>query len=155
MPNKYRNVKIKRTNGVTVDSVLEYKILLFLENLQRKNVISNLICQNNFLLLEGFKKDYFNGKQNKVITRKHRDINYIADFCFEYKNKRVVLEAKGMPDEKYPIKRKLFLNKYKNEYIFLEITKVNQTYLIEKILDELIDKEEERNVKDEKIKINK
>lgn len=52
---------------------------------------------------------------------KIRAIKYVADFVYEDKDGRTVVEdAKGMRNQTYLLKRKMFLYKYKN-IIFKEI----------------------------------
>lgn len=80
--------------------------------LQRAGQISNLQKQVLFVLQEPFTA--YDGE-------KIRAISYVADFTYEDKDGRTIVEdAKGMRTDVYKIKRKMFLYKYKN-VIFKEI----------------------------------
>lgn len=54
---------------------------------------------------------------------KFQSITYTPDFYLFYKDYHIIIETKGMPNDAYPIKRKLFLNYLNNQnekFIFLE-----------------------------------
>lgn len=117
-----------------------YKILLGLE---RNGVICNLELQPKFILQNAFESIYYDGSVEKVKAGKLREITYVSDFLFEYKNQKIVLETKGMPDQKYPIKKKLFLNIYGKNYCFLEIRRVRELNKLIDILNILFTKKDE------------
>lgn len=48
-------------------------------------------------------------------TSKIRDIKYTPDFVFDYKGYHIMIETKGMPNDSYPLRRKLFFNSIKNK----------------------------------------
>lgn len=134
--NKYKNKKII-IDGIEFSSKIESLAYLYFKDLLNKGLINNLSLQPKYLLQEGFYKKYYDGKKNKIIAAKHRDINYVADFEFYYKDKIFTIEIKGLEDQKYPIKKKLFLKKYINNH-FIEIRNQKQLYSILEILDALV-----------------
>ena len=110
--NKYRNKKTTNA-GIEFHSEAEsarYDELLLLE---KGGEIDCITLQPKFLLQGSFKDR--NGKT-------HRKIEYIADFKYRdiRYNHPVVEDVKGMKTEIYKIKKKLFLKKYGEKYIFLE-----------------------------------
>lgn len=99
--NKYRNKKVIVDN-IKFDSKLEANRYAELKLLQRAKVISNLRLQVPFILQEGFKK---NGKS-------YQAIKYIADFVYEENGQTVVEDTKGIENDVFKIKHKLFEKKY-------------------------------------------
>lgn len=136
--NKYKNVKTT-INNIEFSSKMEGKVYECLLNLEKNNIIKELSLQPKFVLLDSFKGMYYDSKKEKIIDNKIREVTYISDFAFIYKNKKFVLEVKGMMDQKYPIKRKLFLHKYP-DILFLEIRRIRELNRIVDILDDLISK---------------
>ena len=134
--NKYKNVKTT-INGISFSSKMEAKVYEVLLSLKEKNIISNLILQPKFVLNESFRRIYYDSRKEKINTNQIREITYISDFSFIYKEKNFILEVKGMMDQKYPIKKKLFLSKYP-EILFLEIRRIRELNKIIEILDNLI-----------------
>lgn len=140
LKNKYGNKKTEVEN-ITFSSAFEAKAYKVLLELKKNGLISNLILQPKFVLQDAFECAYYDGSVEKVKAGKLREITYVSDFSFEYKDKKIVLETKGMPDQKYPIKKKLFLYKY-NKYYFLEIRRVRELNKIVEILDDLLAKKD-------------
>ena len=135
--NKYKNIKTV-INGIPFSSLMEAKVYQKLLNLQEEGQISDLILQPPFVLQEAFNEKYYDGKKERIFEGKIREVKYISDFEFKYKNKTFVLEVKGMMDQKYPIKKKLFLKKYGQDYIFMEIRRVRELENIINIMDNLL-----------------
>ena len=84
------------------DSIAESRRYKELKLLERAGEISNLTLQPRFLLQEGFKK---NGKT-------YRKVEYIADFLYVQKGKRIVEDVKGIQTDVFKLKHKLFEKKY-------------------------------------------
>ena len=66
----------------------------------------------------------FQPNRNKILAEKpckFLPITYTPDFILEWKDKLIVVEAKGRPNDSYPLKKKMFLN-----YLG-EIERVQQT----------------------------
>lgn len=98
--NKYNNKKITR-NGITYDSIKEYRRHLDLIFLEKTGKIKDLKRQVKFVLIPSQKVD------GKVVER---PVTYIADFVYENEKGRVVVEdTKGVKTKDYIIKRKLML----------------------------------------------
>ncbi len=99
--NKYRNKKVQ-VDMYVFDSIAESRRYKELKLLERAGEISNLTLQPRFLLQEGFKK---NGKT-------YRKVEYIADFLYVQKGKRIVEDVKGIQTDVFKLKHKLFEKKY-------------------------------------------
>jgi len=99
--NKYHNKKII-IDGIKFDSIREGKRYQELKLLQRVGIIENLELQKEFELQPSYKK---NGKTI-------RKISYIADFCYYENGKYIVEDVKGMHNDVYKLKKKLFEYKY-------------------------------------------
>jgi len=85
-----------------------YNELQFLKNTWK---IRNLMLQVSFILQEWFE---WNGQ-------KIRPIKYIADFVYEdEKGLKIVEDTKWFKTKEYLLKRKMFLKKFSNKFIFLE-----------------------------------
>lgn len=113
--NKYKNKKIQ-VDMYVFDSIAESKRYKELALLERAGEIKDLQLQPRFELQESFKY------QNNTI----RSISYIADFQYYdcNTNKIVVEDVKSLitkKDKVYAIKKKLFLKKYGDRFIFKEI----------------------------------
>lgn len=94
--------------GLTFPSEGEAWRYLELKQKQDAGEIENLELQPRFLLLKGFT---YNGKRI-------RPINYTADFLYiEPGNQRIVVEEyKGASSKDFPLRMKLFLSKYGDQY---------------------------------------
>ena len=111
--SKYGNKKTE-IDGYLFDSKKEAKRYAELKLLDRGGEIRKLVLQPKFLLQKGF-EDFMGNK--------HKPIFYIADFCYEDKQKKwvmVVEDVKGMKTDVYRLKKKLLLYKYTN-LLFNEI----------------------------------
>ena len=86
-------------------------------------------------LLEGFYPlPWYEG--TKEHTEKIRKMTYTPDFIVEKNNHHFVLEVKGMPTDRYIVKRKLFFNYLKTQptWHFFEVhTKRDMIFCIQKI----------------------
>jgi hypothetical protein len=98
--NKYHSKKITR-DGMTFDSVKEYRRFCDLSLLERAGKITNLQRQVPFELIPSQRID------GKVAERA---CNYIADFVYEKDGQQVVEDTKGFKTKDYIIKRKLMLH---------------------------------------------
>jgi hypothetical protein len=96
---KYHSRKISR-DGITFDSVKEYRRWCELSLLERAGTIQNLQRQVKFELIPSQRID------GKVIER---PCTYIADFVYTENGKMVVEDTKGFRTTDYIIKRKLLL----------------------------------------------
>lgn len=114
---KYRNIETT-VDGIRFASQKEARRFLYLKGLENSGEISDLRLQVNFTLQEGFTKP--TGERVKPII-------YKADFTYRKKDENggytlyIVedIKTKGTRTEKYKIKRKLFMEKFR-----MEITEV-------------------------------
>ena len=114
---KYRNIEAT-VDGIRFASQKEARRFLYLKGLENSGEISDLRLQVNFTLQEGFTKP--TGERVKPIV-------YKADFTYRKKGEKggytlyIVedVKTKGTRTEKYKIKRKLFMEKFR-----MEITEV-------------------------------
>jgi hypothetical protein len=103
--SKYGNRKTIIDNWV-FDSKLEARRYQHLKMLQRAGRISGLICQPKFLLLEKF---------TDKTGKKHREINYFADFQYKKEDGSGLIiteDTKGKKTAIYDLKKKMLLSRY-------------------------------------------
>ena len=101
--SKYGNRKVTR-DGLTFDSIKEYRRYCELRLLERAGEVAELRRQVKFELLPSQRVD------GKVVER---PVTYIADFVYTDKDgQQVVEDTKGVRTKEYIIKRKLLLHKY-------------------------------------------
>lgn len=107
---KYYSKKVTR-DGMTFDSVKEYKRYCELRLLEKAGEISNLQRQVEFELIPAQREPDTKGvrggvKKGKTIEQK---CCYVADFVYKENGKTVVEDTKGFRTKDYIIKRKLML----------------------------------------------
>lgn len=138
---KIKNATPKEYNGIKFKSLLEVSIY--------KNLLASGFYpkyeQVKFTMLQGFyPKIPFYGidKQSKdlrLYEEKIRSITYTPDFTFLYKGLFVIIEAKGIENDTYPLKKKLFRKWMEDnlpEGIFFEIRTIKQLKQAIKIIEE-------------------
>lgn len=108
--NKYHSRKITR-DGMTFDSLKEYRRFCELSLLEKAGEITDLQRQVEFVLIPAQREPDTIGKRGgikrgKVIEQK---CSYIADFVYNEDGKPVVEDTKGFRTKDYIIKRKLML----------------------------------------------
>ena len=99
MKSKYHSRKITR-DGMTFDSMKEYRRYCELLLLERAGAITDLQRQVKFELIPAQRID------GKVAERA---CSYVADFVYMENGKKVVEDTKGFRTPDYIIKRKLML----------------------------------------------
>ena len=97
---KYGNRKITK-DGITFDSVKEFKRFCELSLLERAGEITDLKRQVRFELIPSQRID------GKVVER---PVHYIADFVYQENGQTVVEDTKGFKTKDYILKRKLMLH---------------------------------------------
>ncbi len=110
---KYRNTKTV-VDGMEFDSRKEAKRYQELKLLEQCGEISDLRCQEKFILIPTQREPDIIGvrggiKKGKVIEK---ECAYIADFVYIQDGKKVVEDTKGFRTKDYIIKRKLMLYFY-------------------------------------------
>ena len=106
---KIRNARESVFNGIHFKSKLE-------ESFYRTLVSAGLTPDyelTKFILAEGFKPTvpFFNRSKSKVFRmdmNKVRDITYTPDFTILYSDTLFIIEAKGIENDTFPLKKKLF-----------------------------------------------
>lgn len=126
---KYYSTKKVKYNNLTFDSGLE---LYFYKLLEKENLLADLKMQEPFEIQPSFKW------QNKTI----RKMEYVSDFYLT--EKKIVIETKGLLEEKAKIKHKLFKFKFPDHNFFMPRNQVQCREVIEeikKIYDQLLREE--------------
>lgn len=108
--NKYHSKKITR-DGITFDSLREYKRYCELSLLQKAGAITDLQRQVEFVLIPAQREPDTIGvrggiKKGKTIEQK---CSYVADFVYIEDGERVVEDTKGFRTKDYILKRKMML----------------------------------------------
>ena len=108
--NKYGNRKITR-DGMTFDSLKEYRRFCELSLLERAGQITDLQRQVTYLLIPCQYEPDTIGKRGGVKRGKllEREVSYVADFVYTQDGKTIVEDTKGFKTKDYIIKRKLML----------------------------------------------
>jgi hypothetical protein len=108
--SKYSNKKVKLNNGLTFDSIKEFKFYTTLNNMLKGNVIKSFEMQVSYVLQEAYKMKDTSKKQG---FRTMRKITYTADFIvIDNEDNEYVIDVKGFKTEVFKIKQKLFEYKY-------------------------------------------
>ena len=106
---KIKNARESVFNGITFKSKLEES---FYKTLKAANLDPNYELMN-FILIDGFRPTvpFYNRSKSKVFRldmSKVRDITYTPDFTLLYNDTLFIIEAKGIENDTYPLKKKLF-----------------------------------------------
>lgn len=99
MGAKYHSRKITK-DGMTFDSVKEYRRFCELRLIERSGAITDLQRQVKFELIPSQRVD------GKVVER---PCTYVADFVYREGGRTVVEDTKGFKTQEYRIKKKLML----------------------------------------------
>ncbi len=111
MWHKY-GAKRTEVDGIKFASKREAERYQYLKMLVKSNKIFDLELQVKFELCPKFT---YAGKAERAIS-------YVADFVYLDGNaNKIVEDVKGFSTQVYKIKRKLFLHKYGEDYIFREV----------------------------------
>jgi hypothetical protein len=98
-------------DNVRFDSKAESEYYKQLKLLKRANEIQDFELQPTFVLHDGF---VLNGK-------KYQPIKYKGDFLVTHLDgRKEVIDVKGVKTQVYDMKKKMFLNRYR-DYSFLEV----------------------------------
>ena len=108
--SKYGSKKITR-DGMTFDSLKEYRRYCELSLLERAGQITDLRRQMTYLLIPCQYEPDIIGKRGGVKRGKllEREVSYVADFVYTQDGKTIVEDTKGFKTKDYIIKRKLML----------------------------------------------
>lgn len=108
--SKYGSKKITK-DGITFDSLKEYRRFCELSLLEKAGKVTDLQRQVKFVLIPAqYEPDTIGArggvKRGKLIER---EVSYVADFVYTEDGKRVVEDTKGFKTKDYIIKRKMML----------------------------------------------
>lgn len=108
---KYGNRKITR-DGMTFDSVKEYKRWCELSLLEKAGKVTDLQRQVKYVLIPAQYEPATVSKRGTVKYGRliERVVFYVADFVYVEDGKTVVEDTKGFKTKDYIIKRKLMLH---------------------------------------------
>ena len=109
MTNKYGNREVVTPEG-TFDSKSEWLRWCFLKDQQAKGVIRDLRRQVTFTLVPPvhYAKTLHLKTKDKTVERVWtREVTYTADFVYTFQDSTVVEDFKGMPNDRWPIKKAL------------------------------------------------
>lgn len=106
---KIKNARESVFNGITFKSKLEES---FYKTLKAANLDPNYELMK-FIVIDGFRPTvpFYNRSKSKVFKldmSKVRDITYTPDFTLLYNDTLFIIEAKGIENDTYPLKKKLF-----------------------------------------------
>lgn len=123
---KIRNATPLEYDGISFKSKLEKMIYQTL----RENNLPVQYEPHKFIIWEGFKPTvpfYNKDKSTRMLKQEYKkiiDISYTPDFVLQQGSHLIIIEAKGLENEIFPIKKKLF-RKYLEEHypdsVFFEI----------------------------------
>lgn len=137
---KVKNAEVTEINGIKFKSKLEARAYEYLLTL---NYPIDYEVEKT-VLIKSFKPNGYRIEPNKGILSFRNDvvrgITYTPDFILHHPKARVFIETKGFKTDSYNIKKKLFLDLYKEDekFVFAEIHSIRQLkYLIEHLLDEI------------------
>lgn len=107
---KYYSKKVTR-NGITFDSVKEYRRFCELSLLEKAGAITDLQRQVEFILIPAQREPDRVGVRGGKIKGKtiEQKCSYIADFVYTENGNKVVEDVKGFKTPEYKIKKKLLL----------------------------------------------
>ena len=110
MKSKYHSRKIER-DGMTFDSIKEWRRWVELSLLEKAGTITGLERQVKFVLIPAQREPDTIGKRGGVKKGKtiEKECAYIADFVYHENGEKVVEDVKGFKTKDYILKRKMML----------------------------------------------
>lgn len=115
MVRKYRNSKVKTSEGLVFDSRKEYRRWCELKMMEASGVISDLQRQVKYVLIPTQREPDTIGKRGGIHKGKmiEKEVAYIADFVYQSKGETIVEDVKGYKGggayQVFKIKKKLML----------------------------------------------
>ena len=109
MWNKYGNRKVETADG-TFDSKGEHLRWLFLKDAERRGEIRDLKRQVTYQLVPAMhctETVHLKTKDKQVQRVWTRAVTYTADFVYDYMGATVVEDFKGMPNDRWQMKKAL------------------------------------------------
>lgn len=115
MVRKYRNSKVKTSEGLVFDSKREYRRWCELKMMEASGVISDLQRQVKYVLIPTQREPDTIGKRGGIHKGKmiEKECYYVADFVYQSKGETIVEDVKGYKGggayQVFKIKKKLML----------------------------------------------
>lgn len=109
MWNKYGNKKVETLDGI-FDSKGEHLRWLFLKDAERRGEITSLRRQVTYTLVPPVhytKTVQLKTKEKQVERVWTREVTYTADFVYDHDGTTVVEDFKGMPNDRWQMKKAL------------------------------------------------
>lgn len=112
---KYRNSKVKTSEGLVFDSKREYRRWCELKMMEASGVISDLQRQVKYVLIPTQREPDTIGKRGGIHKGKmiEKECYYVADFVYQSKGETIVEDVKGYKGggayQVFKIKKKLML----------------------------------------------
>lgn len=125
------NKKIKNASPLEFDGIsFKSKLEKMAYQTLKENNLPVEYESRKFIIWEGFKPTvpFYNKDKNtrmlRLENKKLISTSYTPDFTFEYKGYLVILELKGVENDIYPLKKKMFrkwLEEHRPKSIFFEV----------------------------------
>lgn len=109
MGSKYNNRKVTTSEG-TFDSMGEHQRWLFLKEAQERGYITGLRRQVTYTLVPQIQRTvtvHLKTKDKQVLRVWTREVTYTADFVYYHRGELVVEDFKGMPNDRWTMKKAL------------------------------------------------
>lgn len=125
------NRKVKNAAQNTVDNInFKSRLEAVIYKTLKENGFSPKYEPCKFTIWGGYRPTvpFYDRNSNtgllKLNKKKIIDITYTPDFCFDYNNLFVIIEVKGIENDVFPIKKKMFrkyLETWKKPVVYFEI----------------------------------
>lgn len=109
------NKKIKNATPLEFDNItFKSKLEVMIYKTLKEAGFSVMYEPVKYVIWEGFKPTvpfYNRDKVTKLLKEDNKkliNISYTPDFIFQYKDHTIIIEGKGMENDIYPLKKKLF-----------------------------------------------
>lgn len=127
----HENKKIRNATPLEYDNIqFKSKLEKMVYQTLRENALPVEYEPKKFIIWEGFKPTvpFYNKDRTtrmlKLEQSKLINTTYTPDFVFEYNNHLIIIEAKGMENNIFPLKKKMFrkwLEEHEPKSIYFEI----------------------------------
>lgn len=146
---KIKNASKLTVNGITFKSKLEVNVY----NTLKAQGFQVEYEPKTFIIWEGFRPTVpfydRSGKGDCLLLQKNKiiDIRYTPDFIVGYKGFTIFIEAKGMENDVFYIKKKLFrsLLEEMNDVMYFEVRSKKETLEAVKIIKKYVDEHSRTN----------
>lgn len=125
------NKKIKNATQNTVgDITFKSRLEAMIYRVLKENGFNVEYEPWKFVIWEGYKPKvpFYDRNPNTGLLRNNTtkliDITYTPDFCFEYGDLFIIIEAKGLENDRFPMKKKMFrksLEEWETPVMYFEL----------------------------------